>query len=168
MPHLTPLFARLSRAPCEVSSADMQIERVVVLSYHRTSALNHVNEARLHLFTQNRKIDYIPPTYHALEQHLKRAVYHIWGQCLVANPELPQPSLWGWNKATNDNTWTPCWSTLPEADKACQELLKCECKRHVPRDAGLSGAVYRRLDDQTCITALFVAYIWCYVWIYFG
>ena len=91
MPHLTPLFARLSRAPCEMSSADMQIERFVVLSYHRTSALNQVNEVRLHLFTQNRKMGYIPPTFHALEQHLKRTVYHghIWGQCLVANPELP-------------------------------------------------------------------------------
>ena len=28
------LFARLSRAPCEVTSADMQMERIVVLSYH--------------------------------------------------------------------------------------------------------------------------------------
>ena len=133
MPHLIPLFARLSRAPCEVSSTDMeQIERFVVLLYQRTSALNQVNEARLHLFTQNRKMDYIPPTFHALEQHLKRAVYqagHIWGQCLVANPELPSPSLWGWNKANNDNTCTPCWSTLPEAAKACQELLKCGCKK---------------------------------------
>ena len=73
MPHLTPLFARLSRAPCEVSSGDMdQIERFVVLSYQRISALNQVNEARLHLFTQNRKMNYIPPTFHALEQHLKR------------------------------------------------------------------------------------------------
>ena len=82
MPHLTPLFARLSRAPCEMSSADMQIERFVVLSYHRTSALNQVNEVRLHLFTQNKKMGYIPPTFHALEQHLKRTVYrgHTWGQ----------------------------------------------------------------------------------------
>ena len=130
MPHLILLFARLSCAPCEVSSADMQI---VVLLYQRTlySALNQVNEARLHLFTQNRKMDYIPPTFHALEQHLKRAVYHghIGGEYLVANPKLPSPSLWGWNKATNDNTWTPCWSTPPETDKACQELLKCGCKK---------------------------------------
>ena len=100
-----------------------QIERFVVLPYQRTSALNQVNESGLHLFTQNRKMDYIPPTFHALEHHLKRAVYqagHNLGQCLDANPEFPSPGLWGWNKATYDNTWIPCWSTLPEAARACQ------------------------------------------------
>ena len=59
MRHLTPVLARMSRTPC----TDMkQIERFVVLLYQRTSALNQVNEAGLHLFTQHRKMDYIPPT----------------------------------------------------------------------------------------------------------
>ena len=36
MPHLTPLFARLSHEPCEVSFADMeQIERFVVVLYQK-------------------------------------------------------------------------------------------------------------------------------------
>ena len=63
-----------------------QIERFVVLLYQRASALHQVNEARLNLFTHNRKMDNIPPTFHALDQHLKRVVYQagqIWGQCLV-------------------------------------------------------------------------------------
>ena len=71
-----------------------QIERFVVLLYQRASALNQVNEARLNLFTQNRKMDNI--SLHALDQHLKRAVYqagHIWRQCLAANSELPSQNV---------------------------------------------------------------------------
>ena len=128
--NLTPLFARLSHAPCEVSFADMeQIERFVDLLYQRASALHPMNEARLNVLTRNRKMDNIPSTFLALDQHLKMAVYqagHIWGQCLVPNPELPSQN-WGWNKATNDNTLSPCWFTLPGAARDCQELLKCGC-----------------------------------------
>ena len=63
--------------------------------------------------------------------------------------------------------------------RACQELLKCGCKMRVQemqvceikptmhKPVLLFGTVYQRLDDQTCITA-FVAYIWCYVWIYYS
>ena len=97
--NLTPLFARLSHAPCEVSFAAMeQIERFVVLLYQRASALDQVNEARLNLFTQNRKMDNIPSTFHALDQHLKMTVYqagHIWGQCLVPSPDLPSQIFLG-------------------------------------------------------------------------
>ena len=107
-PHLKPIFARLSRAPSEVSRADMdEIERFVVLLYQRTSSLSHVNEARKQLFAfGNRKIENIPPTLHALEQHVKRAVYqagHIWGQCLVGEPHGPSPELWGWERTSDDS-----------------------------------------------------------------
>lgn len=133
MPQLKPIFARLSHAPSQVSPDDLeQIERYVVLLYQRTSALCHVNEARKQLFTQNRKMENIPPTLHALEQHVKRAVYqagHIWGQSLIGDPEVPSPDLWGWERVTDDSAWTPCWTTLPKAAKACQELLKCGCKK---------------------------------------
>ena len=133
MPHLKPLFARLSHAPSQVSPEDLDtIERYVVLLYQRTSTLCHVNEARKQLFSQNRMIDNIPPTLHALEQHVKRAVYqagHIWGQSIIANPQVPSPALWGWEHVKEDSPWTPCWTTLPEAAKACQELLQCGCKK---------------------------------------
>jgi len=133
MPQLTPTFVSLSRAPAQISQDDMdQIERYVVLLYQRTSALCHVNEARKQLFTNNRKMENIPPTLHALEQHVKRAVYqagHIWGQSLVGKPNVPSPDIWGWERVKDDSPWTPCWSTLPEAAKGCQELLKCGCKK---------------------------------------
>ena len=41
----------------------------------------------------------IPPTYAALEQHVKRAAFeggHVWGQVLVPQPPLPSPSDWSW------------------------------------------------------------------------
>ena len=83
MPHLATVFSRLARAPSQVSPDDLnEIERYVVLLYQRTSALSHVNEARKQLFAQNRNKENIPPTLHALEQHMKRVVYHarpIWG-----------------------------------------------------------------------------------------
>ena len=133
MPHLATVFSRLARAPSQVSLDDLnEIERYVVLLYQRTSSLRHVNEARKQLFAQNRKMENIPPTSHALEQHVKRAVYqagHIWGQSLIGEPEVPSPDSWGWKRMTDDASWTPCWTTLPEAAKSCQELLKCGCKK---------------------------------------
>ena len=82
MPHLATVFSRLARAPSQVSPDDLnEIERYVVLLYQRTSSLNHVNEARKQLIAQNRKMENIPPTLHAPEQHVKRPVYqagHIW------------------------------------------------------------------------------------------
>ena len=101
-----------------------EIERYVVLLYQRTSALSHVTEARKQLFAQNRKMENIPPTLHALEQHVKRAVYHaghIWGQSLIGEPEVPSPDSWGWKRVTDDSLWIPCWTTLPQAAKSCQD-----------------------------------------------
>ena len=133
MPHLDQVFARLSRTPNQISSEDLdQLQRFVVLLYKRTSHLSKVNDARKLMFTQNRRMDNIPPTLHALEQHVKRAAYqagHIWGQAIIGNPELPPPNMWGWHRETDNSAWTPYWTTLQEAANACQELLKCGCKK---------------------------------------
>ena len=47
--------------------------------------------------------------------------------------ELPQqnrlsPASWGWSLDEAANTWSPLWTTLPVASKACLELIKCSCK----------------------------------------
>ena len=103
------------------------IERYVVLLYQWTSVLSLVNEARKQLFAfSNRKIENILPTL-----HVKRAFYqagHIWGQSLIEEPQVPSPDVWGGERVTEDSQWTPCWTSLPEAAKGCQELLKCGCK----------------------------------------
>ena len=97
MRHLYAIFARLYRAPSHVSDTEMdEIQRYVILLYHRTPSCKHVNVSRKQLFAfANRNI---PPTSHALE-HVKRSMYqagYVWGLCLViAVPEVPFPELWG-------------------------------------------------------------------------
>ena len=140
MPDMFTLFAKLSTTPDTISSDQMQqLERYVVLLYQRTSTLSSVNSARKHMFTQNRKMDNIPPSYAALEQHVRRAAYqagHIWGQSLVADPVVPPPEQWGWKRVgdsssssnSENQALSPCWTILPEAASACLELIKCRCK----------------------------------------
>jgi hypothetical protein len=107
------------------------LERFVVLLYDRTSSQEHVNDARKQLFTQNGTgIDALPPTQEALRQHIKRATFqagYCWGQMMIASPELPSPSEWGW--VQSDNGWDIYWTTLPEATQACRQLLRCGCKK---------------------------------------
>ena len=107
-----------------------EIERFVVVMYRRTSQAHKVNDARKQLFANsNRQIENIPPTKAALFEHAKRAVYqagHVWGQTILRDPQLPSPGLWGWKK--ENGQWVPFWTTLPEACKACRELIKCSCK----------------------------------------
>ena len=54
-------------------------------------------------------------------------------QSPIANPKIPSPSLWGWVKDEENNMWQPIWTTIPEASKSCQELLRCGCKQRCAR-----------------------------------
>ncbi len=78
---------------------------------------------------RSRTRDNIPPTQAALKQHIKRTCYqaNCWNQALVMDPEMPEPSDWGWIKETTG--WQPHWTTLPEASKSCRELISCHCKK---------------------------------------
>ena len=108
------------------------LERFVALLYDTTTTTRNVNEARKHLFTKKeRQSDNIPPTKCAL-QHVKRANYQagfVWGHCLQRYPELPSPTAFGWEFNATQGSWEPVWSLLPEASKACQELIKCSCNQ---------------------------------------
>ena len=131
--HLKPVVNMLSKAPSHVSLEYMnEIERFVVLLYQRTSSLRKVLAAKKSMLASvNRKIENIPQTTGALVQHVKRAVYqagHIWDQYMQGDLTLPSPSAWGWER-TDNSPWIACWTTLPEASKACQELLRCGCKK---------------------------------------
>ncbi len=131
---VTPAFCALVAGPSSQSIEEWMgpLERFVVLLYDRTSSQECVNGARKQLFTQKgRAIDGLPPTQDALIQHIKRAAYqadHCWAQMMVAAPELPPPSEWGWNKKPSGG-WEIHWTTLPEATQACRELLRCGCKK---------------------------------------
>ena len=107
------------------------IERFVVIMYDCTSAIQNVNDARQKLFAQQgRLLENIPPTSAALRQHLLRAVFqagYVWGQSLVKDPVIPSPDAWGWKQ--DGTKWKPVWTSLPQAQQSCYELIRCGCKQ---------------------------------------
>ena len=130
-PDVTSVFQLLSSPKESISEEEMEkIERFIIIMYSRTCPLSNINDARQAIFAQGTKtIDHIPPTQASLVQHIRRATYqagHVWGQSLVSVQQLPLPSQWGWQ---NNGRWIPTWSTLPEASKACNELVHCGCKK---------------------------------------
>ena len=132
-PELTNALSAVNHEQLDVTESCMSIiERFVILMYDRTSTCSDINTARKKLFAKKgRPLESIPPTHHALVQHVRRAVYQgavCWGQALSAQPDLPCPSEWGWKK-TADGQIKPSWTTLPEASKICNELIRCGCTK---------------------------------------
>ena len=130
-PQVTNAFLEMYLHSAELSESCLAaVERFVVLLYDRASTTGSVNSTRKQLFTQKgRTLENIPPTHDALMQHIKRSVYqagHVWGQCLLTDPALPDPGNCGWTLVNNE--WQPLWITLPIAAGCCQELLRCACK----------------------------------------
>ena len=131
-PEVTDVFVKLS-CPCEVTDSDIEVlQRFTILLYNRTSEETEVNTARRILFTQkNRSIETIPPTLGSLTQHIRRAAYqagHIWGQMLIACPEVPDPGQWGW-KQGQPHQWQPLWTMEEDISSICKELVSCGCKK---------------------------------------
>ena len=138
---VTEAFVELMATPTSIQDRNFAlIERFVMLMFDRTSGLHEVNEARQEMFCQHsRRLEGIPPTRAALEQHVKRACYqagHVWSQSLVAQPVLPSPSEWGWEK--EGDCWKPHWTDLKEAKDTCYELIQCGCKEGVGDVANVS------------------------------
>ena len=129
---VTEAFFSLGSTPQQIEPYCELIEQFIVLLYDRTTTHTSVNQARKELFAQKgRAIDLIPPTQAALIQHVKRATYqtgYCWSQSCIAAPEMPSPSVWGWTKK-DTGKWDVFWTDLPEATKACRELLRCGCKK---------------------------------------
>jgi len=130
-PEVTNAFLEMYSHSAELSESCLAaIEHFVVLLYDRRSTSCSVNYTRKQLFTQKgRTLENIPPTHDALMQHIKRSTYqagHVWSQCLITDPALPDPGNCGWT--TVNNAWQPLWITLPIAAGCCQELLRCACK----------------------------------------
>ena len=132
LPQLTDAMLTLSRAPSDIQEDVMRtIERFVILMYDRTSTCTDIDKAQRKLFAKKTNVKQIPSTRAALEQHVLRTTYqggHVWGQALLATPALPSPTSWGWVK-TEDGLYEPNWTNLPEASKACYELVSCKCKK---------------------------------------
>ena len=102
-----------------------------VLLYNKTSGLENVDEARMELFCRgNKTMEKIQPTKAALLLHLKCAAYQagVWTTSEVTKQDRPSPDGWGWSWDKEILSWTPVWTTLPLASKACTGLMKCGCK----------------------------------------
>ena len=129
-PESTEVFRTLSTPQAMLSDEQLRIlEWFKVLMYNQTTPHQDVNKTRQFMFSQGtRSIESIPPRQAALEKHIKRAAYQagqVWGQALVSIQELP--AEWGWHLCSDG--WKPIWTTLPEASKACNELIRCGCKQ---------------------------------------
>ena len=99
--------------------------------YDRSSDCLGVDAARKYLFSRKgRSIEHIPPSYAALQQHIKRAAYQAgfcWGQALIKLQETPSPTNRGWTR-NKEGVWEPFWTSLQQASASCNELIKCGCK----------------------------------------
>ena len=103
----------------------------MVAMYSHTYPHHTVNEARQVLFAQgNKSIENIPPTQAALAQQIKKGAHqagHVWGSAF-AYAGTPKSGRVGFAPITPKG-WSPKWTTLAEASKACSELISCGCKR---------------------------------------
>lgn len=125
-------FSELSVSPGDISETQISnVEEYTVYLYDQASNVKEVNKARRHLVAIGRTADRVPPTSAALLQHIKRSAYqagHIWACSLIAEPQLPPVSEWGW-KVLQDGSVEPVWTVLPKASKAYRALFKCSCKK---------------------------------------
>ena len=128
----------------KVDSQQFQLlERFAIIIYDKTSSLQSVNAARKELFCQkNRTMEKISPTQDALLQHTKRVAYQagIWVACDQAQQQTTTADGCGWTLDTDTKSWCPAWNSLPMANKACNELVRCECKSAIC----CGGTVYAR------------------------
>ena len=68
----TSTLLELTHAPNVIQEQCLHtIERFVIFVYDRTSTGTEVNKARKKLFAKTASVQRIPPTYAALEQHVK-------------------------------------------------------------------------------------------------
>ncbi len=168
---ITIAFCALASTP-GVSAIDHwmeTLERFVILLYDCTSSQQSVNQASKQLFTKKcRAIHGLPPTQAALMQHSKRASYqagHCWGMMMIASPELPNPSDWGWKKKDTGG-WEVNWTTLPEATKACLDLLKCGCKKECKKERCKSAKASLQCTALCLRWIVFSKLIYIYIYIY--
>lgn len=133
-PEVTETFVAIMHDPTvlKLESLHMRrLERWTVLMYSKNCETHSVNEARKLMFTHGLKtLESLPPTQHALFQHIKRALLtaaFVWKQSLAKEPRIPSPSEWGWEWNARTQQWMPYWTDLEDVSKACSLLLHCGC-----------------------------------------
>ena len=113
------------------------LEPFVVLMYDCASPETAV-ASNIMFAQRGRDLDKIPQTRDALVLHTKRAIMqasHSWSHSGEPYIDLPSTKDWGWTQQDTDNErWTPIWTTLPPATQSCLELLKCGCTKGCSRN----------------------------------
>lgn len=142
-PVVTEAFLNLSRMGVndQIDRATVDVlERFVVIMYDRTSECLDLNSCRRHLFTKkSRPLELLPPISNSFQQHINRAILQgvfAWGQCLVREPHVPDPCLWGWRK--DGDRFVPLWMTNGEIEKVSSQLIHCSCKKVARQDVAVS------------------------------
>ena len=75
-PELTEALLSLSFTSHSIPEETMKIiVRFVILMYDKTSRCTDIDKARRKMFAKRLKAEEIPPTFDALELHLRRAIY---------------------------------------------------------------------------------------------
>ena len=115
-----------------VMDSDLKVlERFICLLYSSDTTISSVGEMRWHLFRKCQYTDQkLPPTVAALLQKIRRANYvsHIWNQCGIPRPSVPDPTSHGWY--LEDNRLISVPTLLKPAPQAVLELVRCRCKTH--------------------------------------
>ena len=109
-PELTDTFIKLHNKPSELTLEPLlmaALEEMAVQTNSPKCPSEDVNEVRKLLFiTSLKPLESLPPTKHALYQHVKRSVLaaHHWIQALQKRPIILPPNNWGWvwNKRLED------------------------------------------------------------------
>ena len=129
-PRVVSAFSAPAREYSDINSPVFSaIEEFVIRIYDKYSIEESINTARKNLFRKSTKrMETLPPTRDALFQHTKRAVQqaHLWRSCLSTEIQSLDPQEFGW--MWSGSSWTPKWTTLPEASVACKTLIRCGCK----------------------------------------
>ena len=100
------------------------IEKFVCELYVPNTSLTTVKELRWLLFRKKQAhSERLPPTRGALLQAVLRAHYQaiVWDNDVVANPDIPSPENYGWEKS--DNRWFPVMTRLLPAPEAITQPM---------------------------------------------
>ena len=131
---LTQVFITLQTNPTSFtidSELMVVLQRYHIIQFDPKCECNLVNEARKIMFTNRLKpLESIPPTKHALFQHIKRSILiaYEWSHSLEKQTLNLSPSDYGWVWNERLEIWMPHWSDLPDVSEGCALLISCKCK----------------------------------------
>ena len=91
-------------------------------------SIESIDRARVILFKKCKSLESLPPTFNALQLHIRRS--HLTSMSYFKakdiNPKLPQPTSMGWKY--EDGRLIPELMTLEPVPDSWLEIISCGCK----------------------------------------